>query len=128
MYSFYNFKSRGIGIITNTSIKKDTYVGIYFSKNQQISSDSRLIYNGWIETNPLGRFLNHNSNCNLYFVKKEYDIELYTKVDININTELTVDYTQIVKLINLPDSLILAYEIFNYEYIEEVITINKNII
>lgn len=128
MYSFYNFKNRGIGIISNIDIQKNTYIGEYLSKKEQLSPHSRLIYDGWIETNPLGRFLNHNIDCNLYFVKKENIIELYTLADIHKHTELTVDYTKIQNLINLPDSLVLEYHIFNFDYIEEEIIIQKNII
>jgi hypothetical protein len=128
MYSLYKFKTRGIGVVSTIDIPKDTLVGNYFSKKEQLTSESRLIYDGWIETNPLGRYLNHNKNSNLRFLKKDDVIEIYTNQNILKNTELTVDYTQIIKLINLSDSLVLAYEIFNYDYIEEEIVTNKNII
>ncbi len=128
MYSLYKFKTRGIGIISTIDIPKDTFVGNYFSKKEQITSESRLIYDGWIETNPLGRYLNHNSDSNLYLIKNADNIELYSKYDIKINTELTVDYFEIKNLINLPDSLVLSYEIYNFDYIEEEIVTNKNII
>jgi hypothetical protein len=128
MYSLYKFKTRGIGVVSTINIPKDTLVGNYFSKKEQLTSESRLIYDGWIETNPLGRYLNHNKNSNLRFLKKDDVIEIYTNQNILKNTELTVDYTQIIKLINLSDSLVLAYEIFNYDYIEEEIVTNKNII
>ena len=128
MYSLYNFKTRGIGIISTIDIQKDTFIGKYLSKKEQLSSESRLIYNGWIETNPLGRYLNHNQNCNLRFEKKDNVIEVYTNLNIEKYTELTVDYTNIVKLIELPESLVLAYEIFNFDYIEEKVVINKSIL
>jgi len=128
MYYLYKFKTRGIGIVSTIDIPMDTFVGNYLSKKEQLTSESRLIYDGWIETNPLGRYLNHNKNSNLRFLKKDDVIEIYTNQTILKNTELTVDYTQIIKLINLSDSLVLAYEIFNYDYIEEEIVTNKNII
>ncbi len=128
MYSLYKFKTRGIGVISTIDIPNGTFIGNYLSKKEQLTSESRLIYDGWIETNPLGRYLNHNKNSNLRFLKKDDVVEIYSNQNILKNTELTVDYTQIIKLINLSDSLVLTYEIFNYDYIEEEIVTNKNII
>ena len=128
MYSLYKFKHRNIGVVSDINISYGTYIGNYFSKKEQLSSESRLIYDGWIETNPLGRYLNHNLDCNLNLVKKDNVIELYANRNIPKHTELTVDYTNIVKLINLPESLVLTYEIFNFDYIEEEVIINKSII
>ncbi len=128
MYSLYKFKTRGIGVVSTIDIPNGTFIGNYLSKKEQLTSESRLIYDGWIETNPLGRYLNHNKNSNLRFLKKDDVVEIYSNQNILKNTELTVDYTQIIKLINLSDSLVLTYEIFNYDYIEEEIVTNKNII
>ena len=128
MYSLYKFKSRGIGIISNKNIASDTFMGYYFTKTHPITAESRFIYDGWVETNPLGRYINHNQFSNLRLVKTSDTIELYTNQFIPKNTELTIDYLEIVKLIKLPDSLVLSYEIFNYDYIEEEIIINKSII
>ncbi len=128
MYSLYRFKTRGIGVVSTIDIPNGTFIGNYLSKKEQLTSESRLIYDGWIETNPLGRYLNHNSDSNLYLIKNGDNIELYSKYDIKINTELTVDYFEIKNLINLPDSLVLSYEIYNFDYIEEEIVTNKNII
>lgn len=128
MFCLYKFKSRGVGVVSTIDIPKNTFVGNYLSKEEVISSESRFIWDGWIETNPLGRYLNHNIKSNLFFVKNNKCIELYSKEIIKKNTELTVDYTQIVKMIDMPESLILTYEIYNYDYIEEEIIINKNII
>lgn len=128
MYCLYKFKSRGVGVVSTIDIPKDTFIGNYLSKDEIITSESRFIWDGWVETNPLGRYLNHNIDSNLFFVKNGRFIELYSKVKIKKNTELTVDYTQIVKMIGMPESLVLTYEIYNYDYTEEEIKINKNII
>ncbi len=128
MYSLYNFETRGLGVISNTFIQKGTYVGNYFSKNEPITLKSRLIYDGWIETNPLGRYLNHNLDSNLNFVKKKDVVELITNSDINQYTELTVNYLQISELIEMPEELKIKFGICNYEYIEEQIKIQKNIL
>ena len=126
MYCLYNFKTRGIGVISN--INADTLIGNYISKNEIISSQSRLIWDGWIETNPLGRYINHNSNSNLYCVKKNNIIQVYSKYEIDKDTELTVNYMEIIKLINLPYELAVSYKIIDFDYIEEKIVINKSII
>ncbi len=128
MYSLYKFKTRGIGVISTIDIPNGTFIGNYLSKKEQLTTESRLIYNGWIETNPLGRYLNHNTNCNLSFLKKDDVIEIYSNQNILKNTELTVDYTEIIKLIKLPEMMVWNYEIFNYDYIEEEIVTQKNII
>lgn len=128
MYSLYKFKTRGIGVVSTIDIPNGTFIGNYLSKKEQLTTESRLIYNGWIETNPLGRYLNHNTNCNLSFLKKDDVIEVYSNQNILKNTELTVDYTEIIKLIKLPEMMVWNYEIFNYDYIEEEIVTQKNII
>lgn len=128
MYCLYNFKTRGIGVISNININADTLIGNYISKNEIISSQSRLIWDGWIETNPLGRYINHNSNSNLYCVKKNNIIQVYSKYEIDKDTELTVNYMEIIKLINLPHELAVSYKIIDFDYIEEKIVINKSII
>jgi hypothetical protein len=128
MYSLYKFQTRGIGVISDMDIIKDTFIGNYFSKNEQLTPNSRLIYNGWVETNPLGRYLNHNINSNLYLIKKDNVIELYTNENIFAHTELTINYMDIIELIDLPEHLILEYGISDFNYIEETINLNKNII
>jgi len=128
MYCLYNFKTRGIGVISDININADTLIGNYISKNEIISSQSRLIWDGWIETNPLGRYINHNSNSNLYCVKKNNIIQVYSKYEIDKDTELTVNYMEIIKLINLPYELAVSYKIIDFDYIEEKIVINKSII
>lgn len=128
MYCLYNFKTRGIGVISDININADTLIGNYISKNEIISSQSRLIWDGWIETNPLGRYINHNSNSNLYCVKKNNIIQVYSKYEIDKDTELTVNYMEIIKLINLPHELAVSYKIIDFDYIEEKIVINKSII
>jgi hypothetical protein len=128
MFKKYNFESRGIGIISSTSITSNTFIGNYFTKSETISTESRLIYEGWVETNPLGRYLNHNRipNCNL-----ELDgdaIKIYTNRDINQFEELTINYLDIIKIIELPMRLINKYGVFDFDYIEEKVIIKQNLI
>lgn len=124
----HQFKTRGIGLITTHPIQKNTYIGNYLEKNLPVTNETRVLINGWIETNPFGRYLNHNSNSNLYFILKEDKVELYSKYDIKEYTELTVSYVDFVKLVNIPESFKNKFNIIDFEYIEEDVKIKKQII
>jgi len=124
----HNFKTRGVGLITTEFIQKNTYIGNYLEKNIPVTAETRIIKDGWIETTPYGRYLNHNSNSNLYFVMKENKVELYSKQDIKEYTELTVSYTDFVKLMDLPESFKNKFNIIDFKYIDEDIKITKQII
>lgn len=128
MYSLYHFETRGLGVVSNQPIPKGTYIGNYFSKSEPITLHSRVIYDGWVETNPLGRYINHKQYSNLDFVMKEDVIELYANQDIKDFKELTVDYISMIELIKLPKELVEKYNIQNFDYIEEYIEIKKQII
>ena len=128
MYIKYNFKTRGVGIISSIPILKNQYIGNYLSRNETITNESRAIYNGWIETNPLGRYLNHNKNSNC-IVKLDGDfIKLYSKTDINKSEELTINYLDVIKLIELPENIIKKYQIQDYEYVTEIIQVKNSLI
>jgi hypothetical protein len=124
----YNFESRGIGIISSKPISYNTFIGNYFSKFEPITIDSRLIYDGWVETNPLGRYLNHNRipNCNLLLNNDV--IEIYTNKDINKFEELTVNYMDVISLIELPIRLTNKYGVYDFDYINEEVIINKSLL
>lgn len=128
MFKKHNFKSRGIGIISSISIPSNTFIGNYFTKSETISTESRLIYEGWVETNPLGRYLNHNriSNCDL---KLDGDIiKIYTNRDINQFEELTINYLDVIQIIELPMRLTNKYGVFDFDYIEEEVIIKQDLI
>lgn len=128
MYLKYNFKTRGVGLISSSFISKNKYIGNYLSRNETITNESRAIYNGWIETNPLGRYLNHNKNSNC-IVKLDGDfIKLYSKTDINKSEELTINYLDVIKLIELPENIIKKYQIQDYEYVTEIIQVKNSLI
>ena len=128
MFKRYKFNSRGVGIISSKLIPFNTFVGNYLTKSEPITIESRFIYNGWIETNPLGRYLNHNriSNCNL-ILNGDF-IQIYTNREISVFEELTVNYMNIIDLIKLPQSLVERYSIIDYDYIEEEIIIKQDLI
>jgi len=128
MFKRYKFNSRGIGIISSKVIPFNTLIGNYFTKSEPITIESRFIYNGWVETNPLGRYLNHNRNPNCNLILNKDSIEIYTNKEISVFEELTINYMNVVDLIELPESLIDRYSIIDYDYIEEEIIIQKELI
>ena len=128
MYIKYNFKTRGVGIISSIPILKNQYIGNYLSKTEPITNQSRALYDGWVETNPLGRYINHSPNPTCRLEYHETSIKLYSTRYLNKWEELTIDYLEIIKLINLPEHLIKKYSIINYEYIEEPISVTSSLI
>ena len=123
MLKLYKFKTRGLGIITTNVIEQNTVVGNYLEKTSNNTS-LRYIFNGWFESKFLGRYLNSNSNPNCTFIEDKNTIKVITKEKIKPNTELTVDYFQIAKIIKLPNEKHIEYGIKYFEYIDEVIDLN----
>jgi hypothetical protein len=126
MFTKYNFESRGLGMIATTPISAKTQIGTYFTKGESVTEENRLIFDGWVESNPLGRYMNHNrnNNCDLYLSGDT--INLVTNRDIRTHEELTVNYLHIIKAINLPEELVKKYDIRDFDYVEEIIDISKN--
>lgn len=128
MFIKHNFKSRGIGLVSTKKISKDIYIGDYFTKFESVTTESRFIYDGWVETNPLGRYLNHNKNSNCKLILDGDAIRIFTNTNIKEYEELTIDYMKVIQLIKLPESLIKRYSIIDYDYIDEKISTNKSLI
>lgn len=128
IFEKYNFSSRGIGIISTQKISNNFFIGDYFTKSHPVTTQSRFIYDGWIETNPLGRFLNHNRNPNCTLKLCKNVIEIYTNREIGEFEELTINYLDVINLISLPKSLIERYSIIDYDYVDEVINKKTSIL
>jgi hypothetical protein len=128
MFKRYKFNSRGIGIISSKIIPFNTLVGNYFTKKEPITSESRLIYEGWVETNPLGRYLNHNRTPNCNLILNNDIIEIYTNREISVFEELTVNYLDVINIIELPIRLKNKYGIYDFDYIEEEVVIKQDLI
>ncbi len=128
MFKRYKFNSRGIGIISSKVIPFNTLVGNYFTKKEPITNESRLIYEGWIETNPLGRYLNHNRTPNCNLILNNDIIEIYTNREISVFEELTVNYLDVINIIELPIRLKNKYGIYDFDYIEEEVVIKQDLI
>jgi len=128
IYSFYNFRTRGVGLISNKFIPKSTFIGNYFVKKELIGPTDRFIYNDWYETNPLGRYLNHNKNNNCDFILLDNTVRIISNKDINKNEEITVNYLSAVKCIEIPSEICEEYGIKDFEYINEKIEISNKLL
>ena len=75
-----------------------------------------------------GRYLNHNDNSNLEFVLNNEAVEVFAREDIEPYTELTVNYFDLVNLLNVPKSIVEEFSIKKFSYEEELIKINKDLL
>jgi hypothetical protein len=128
IYTRYRFKTRGVGIISNTQIIKDTYIGNCASKFETITKESRIIYDGWIETTPLGRYMNHNRNPNCKVILDGDLIKVYSIINIEMWEELTINYLDMAHLLKLPENLVKKFGIIDFDYIPETIKIETKLI
>lgn len=121
----FKFKTRGHGIVSTEDIKKDTVIGNYFEKKHTSNEIPRYIYNGWFEHPYYGRYINHNRDSNCYLHLNENCIEVISKIDIQKNTEITINYFDIVNMLNMPDEEIKKHGIEDFTYIEEIVDLDK---
>ena len=122
-YIKYNFETRGIGILAKETIQTETYIGDYLGRNEKSEPDSKHIYNGWVETSTLGKYLNHNSNANCKLVRDGELIKVYSNKDIKEMEELTINYLTIIELLGLPEELVKRYNLIDFDYVVEKITL-----
>lgn len=128
IYFRYRFNTRGVGIVSNTQIVKDTYIGNCASKFETITKENRIIYNGWIETNPLGRYINHNRTPNCKVILDGDTVKLYSMNNIDIWEELTVNYLDFANVIEMPENLLEKFGIRDFDYIPETIKVETKLI
>ena len=66
-FKVVEFRTRGKGVVTLDTIFPGNVVGLYLSKDLEPITEGRVLYDGWIESNPIGRYVNHNNspNCNV---------------------------------------------------------------
>mgnify|MGYP001415419746 CR=1 FL=1 len=76
----------GLGLFASSFIESQTELGITHIKDERFS-------HGYIRT-PLGGFFNHSSIPNCKAVYDEDFIKIITIIDINLDEEITVDYTE----------------------------------
>jgi hypothetical protein len=125
MVKIFKFKTRGHGIVAVDTLPKETFIGNYFEKDHKSNEIPRYIYDGWFETPFLGRYINHNKNSNCKLVLTNDSIKVVSKNIINKNEEITVNYFDIVTLINLPPDETERHGIQDFEYISEDIDLDK---
>lgn len=109
MFNFHFDKVKGVCIVTSLNIEKGTTIGTYLLKEGRLIKDCIELVDGWIETYPLGRYLNHSTSPNLEFNYLQDSVELVANRHIEANEELTVDYSEIKKALKIPNK-ILSYD------------------
>lgn len=127
MYSFYNHKDKGICLITNIKLNKGTILGPYLIKHGKLIKDCVEIIDGWVESYPLGRYLNHSTKPNLQFKYTEDTISVITSSEIEAGEELTVDYIEIKDILTIPDKIISLKEIAKFKE-QSILLENKSLI
>lgn len=128
MVKLYNFKTRGLGVITTEAIPKEFFIGSYMKKDINQSSNSRLIYNGWVETNPLGRYINHNRNPNTFIKEVGDSLNLFSTEKIRSYSELTINYFDVAKTLEIPQNKLTELGVVDYDYVDEAIDKVVNLI
>ena len=128
MYSNYKFLKKGIGLISTQRITKGVTVGTYMQKGIPLVEDCVKINDGWVETYPLGRFLNHSTSPNLDFNILNSKVILIASRNINKNEELLVNYLSLKKLLNIPDKIIDVHKVRNFtEDREKIISTSDHV-
>lgn len=116
MYKTSSIVHKGVGIVASKEIKEGTFLGVYFKKDIELIKDCSYVFNGWIETYPLGRYLNHSFSPNLSFEITNCEVQLYTNIAVSRETELTVDYLKLKNLLFIPDSVISKRAVDEFLY------------
>jgi hypothetical protein len=112
--------TRGFGLVADEDIPSITKLGEYLIKDIQPEGDVVEVWDGWVETPLLGRYLNHSQDPNTFSILKGKYVYIYTKRTIRANEEITVNYLEVAELINLPTDKCEEFGIKNFEYIHEI--------
>ena len=121
----FKFKSRGHGLVTTQNINPKSFIGNYFEKEHQSYEIPRHIYDGWFEHPFFGRYINHNKTPNCNLVLNKNCIQVISNQNILKNEEITVNYFEIVDILNLPECEVEKHGIKDFEYITEYIDLDK---
>lgn len=115
-FKIVNFPDRGKGLIVEDTILPGTVIGIYLSKDLKPIVEGRVCYGNWIESIPLGRYINHNRipNCNVTLDGN--NISLVSNNVIDYNEEITVNYIEVAELIKVPKDQYDKYGIKDFDY------------
>jgi hypothetical protein len=115
-FKIVDFPDRGKGLIVEDTILPGTIVGTYLSKDLKPIVEGRVCYDNWIESIPLGRYINHNRipNCNVTLDGNT--ISLVSNNVIDYNEEITVNYIEVAELIKVPKDQYDKYGIKDFDY------------
>lgn len=94
----------GNGIIASELYPKGELIGSWCSKTR--SGVGRKLNHEWYESDLIGRYCNHSLTPNTYYEIINENVLLYTKTEILINDEITVDYTWAYKITGFKNNLI----------------------
>ena len=117
----FKFPSRGIGLVAMEDIDQIINLGEYLVKGGEITDESREIWDNWVETPILGRYLNHNKKPNTFPILKDDKIIIYTNRKINRLDEITINYFDVATLIDIPENKFEEIGIRDFEYTDEKI-------
>lgn len=127
MFTLHKFKTRGVGIVSETHLPIDTEIGYYYTNTSNTNSTKRTHRIGevvWYETYPFGRYINHNHNTpNLTAIIDQNGILLKTQKEITPLEELTVNYNEIRNLIGVSNEGVI-----DFTYVNEEVSKKTNLI
>jgi len=106
MFKIRDTGTIGLGVFTTKKLNRGVLVGEVCLKGvKPYINAGRLIHDDWCETHPLGRYINHSSNSNCDIVQLNDVIDLVTNQFVKIEEELTMNYFDIARMINIPEEL-----------------------
>lgn len=115
-FKVVEFRTRGKGLVTLDTIFPGHIVGLYLSKDLKPIVEGRVLYDGWIESTPIGRYVNHNNSPNCNVSLDGNNISLVSNDVIDYNEEITVNYLEVAELIDLPKDHYTKYGIEDFDY------------
>ena len=119
-FKVVEFQTRGKGLITEDTIFPGTIIGTYLSKDLEPITEGRILYDGWIESIPIGRYVNHSRTPNSNVSLEGNNIYLISNNVIDYRDEITVNYLEVAELINLPKSEYSKYGIEDFNYTPQI--------
>lgn len=119
---------RGKGLLASSNIIPETNIGFYLSKDLIPIVEGRVLYDGWIESIPIARYANHSSSPNSKVSLLGNNIFLISTKLIKENEEITVNYIEVAKLINLPLDQYDKYGIEDFDFEGSKLKVNPSLI
>ena len=115
-FNIIDFPERGKGLVSIQTIFPGKVIGLYLSKELEPILEGRVLYDGWIESTPIGRYVNHSNRPNCNVSLDSNNISLVSNNVIDYHEEITVNYLEVAELINLPKNQYSKYGIEDFSY------------